>query len=150
MRRIVGKVVVSVVRNDIISSVGSLQVCTGHEGGCESAIHVMLSISEEEGTATMMLIDAGNAFNAINREAFLRNIFIICPVIATFVRNCYGLPSRLFVIGGSEILSSEGTTQGDPIAMAIYAIGIIPLILMLLEIVTVSPYTKCKNGCICR
>ena len=93
MRRIVGKVVVSVVRNDIISSVGSLQVCTGHEGGCEAAIHVMLSISEEEGTATMMLIDAGNAFNAINREAFLRNIFIICPVIATFVRNCYGLPS---------------------------------------------------------
>ena len=98
LRRIVGKVVVSVVRNDIISSVGSLQVCVGHEGGCEAAIHAMHSIFEEEDTEAVMLIDAGNAFNSINREAFLHNIFIICPVIATFVRNCYGLPYHAYLL----------------------------------------------------
>ena len=46
----------------------------------------------------------------------------------------YSRPSRLFVIGGAEIASSEGTTQGDHAAMIAYAIAIIPLILMILEI----------------
>ena len=39
----------------------------------------------------------------------------------------------MFIIGGHEIASSKGTTQGDPIAMAIYAIAVIPLMLMVLE-----------------
>ena len=59
---------------------------------------------------------------------------VICPSIATFVHNCYVTHTRLFVIGGIELSSKEGTTQGDPIAMAVYAIAIIPLILMILEI----------------
>ena len=42
--------------------------------------------------------------------------------------------SRLSIIGGGEIKSTEHTTQGDTIAMAVYAIAIIPLILMIVEI----------------
>ena len=49
---------------------------------------------------------------------------MICPEIAVFVRNCYALPSRPFIIGGSELKSSEEMTQGDPAAMTIYAIAI--------------------------
>ena len=41
--------------------------------------------------------------------------------------NTYRSNSWLFV-GGQCILSKEGTTQGDPLAMAMYAIGTQPLI----------------------
>ena len=58
----------------------------------------------------------------------LHNIGIICPVLGVFAVNCYSVSARLFVIGGKEIRSKEGTTQGDPIAMALYAISTKPLL----------------------
>ena len=63
-----------------------------------------------------------------------RNINVVCPSISTYVQNCYTLPSRLFIIGGTEIKSSEGTTQGDPVTMPIYALGVIPIMLIVLQI----------------
>ena len=65
---------------------------------------------------------------------FLHNVEVTCPSIARHVKNCYSVDSRLFIIGGGEIQNMEGTTQGDPAAKVIYAIAIIPLILMLVEI----------------
>ena len=37
-------------------------------------------------------------------------------------------PSRLFSTGGKEISSNEGTIQGGPIAMGIYALGLMSLL----------------------
>ena len=133
IRRIIGKAVVHTLKGDIIRSVGNLQVCASHESGCEAAIHAMSQIFNEEDSEAVLLIDASNAFNAVNRELFLHNPSMICPEIAVFVRNCYSLPSKLFIIGGSELKSSEGTTQRSPAVMAIYAIAIIPLLLMLVD-----------------
>jgi len=99
----------------------------------------MKDIFSEEDTEAVLLIDASNAFNSVNRQGFLHNINIICPEIATFVSICYSKPSRLFVIGGVEILSQEGTTQGDPVAMAVYAVAVIPLLLMIIEITSKLP-----------
>ena len=69
------------------------------------------------------MVDAENAFNSINREALLHNIGYLCPVIATYIYNCYAISARLFIVGGKELRSREGTTQGDPTAMAAYALG---------------------------
>ena len=107
-------------------------------GGCEAGVHAMHTIFEEDKTHGIIQVDAINAFNTINRNVFMHNIKIICPEIATFVINCYQRPARLFVVGGLEIKSLEETTQGDPTAMPVYAVGIIPLMLAAGEPLNVS------------
>ena len=134
LRRIAGKGVVTYFRTKIVTSVGSLQVCDEQEAGYESMIRAMHAIHEDETCEAVLPVDASNAFNSINRNVFLHNVAIICPAIAIYVRNYYSLHSQLFIIGGNEIRSCEGTTQGDPITMAVYAIAIIPMILMTVDI----------------
>ena len=68
-------------------------------------------------TDTVLLIDTENAFNSIKRKVMLHNVEFIFPIVATYIINCSPTPSRLFIVGEGEILSSEGTTQGYPTAM---------------------------------
>ena len=128
LTRICGKCVMSVVKKDVVDASGSLQLCAGQKSGSEAAIHAMHTIFESDDTDAVLLIDASNAFNALNRAAALHNIRILCPIIAIYAINTYRQPARLFVIGGKEIVSAEGTTQGDPLAMGLYALSIQPLI----------------------
>ena len=128
LRRIIGKAIVAEIKTDVAECAGSLQLCAGQKAGCEAAAHAMRDIFAEEETDAVLLVDATNAFNCLNRQALLHNIKYLCPTLATYVRNCYGTPARLFVAGGAEISSSEGTTQGDPVAMPAYGVGILPLL----------------------
>ena len=126
--RIIAKAMLKTVRDDIQAAAGPLQTCAGHEGGCEAAVHAMREIFTFNDTEAILLVDASNVFNAINRQAALHNIQVICPAISTILSNTYQAPIKLFIVGGGEIDSSEGTTQGDPLAMAMYALAIRPLI----------------------
>ena len=47
--------------------------------------------------------------------------------MSRILTNSYRQSSNLFV-GGETLLSCEGVTQGDPFAMAMYAIATVPLI----------------------
>ena len=86
-------------------------------------------------------MDASNAFKSINRNVFLHNVTIICLAIAIYVKNCYSLHLRIFIIGGNEIRSCEGTSQGDTITIAVYAIANIPMILMIADITSKIDYS---------
>ena len=127
-QRIVAKAVLHVIRNDLQLSAGALQTCAGHDAGSEAAIHAMRDIFEDSNTHAALLVDATNAFNLVNRQAALHNISVLCPSFSTILRNTYGAPIRLFVTGEGELASTEGTTQGDPLAMAMYALAVTPLI----------------------
>ena len=82
IRRIVGKCVLHVTKLDVIDD-GSLPVCAGHKSGSEAAIHAMRSIFDVDETDAVLLIDASNAFNALNRAAALHNIRVLCTTLAT-------------------------------------------------------------------
>ena len=81
---------------------------------------------EANETDGVLLIDASNACNALNRQAALNNNWVQCPIIATYAINTYRLSARLLITGGQEILSAEGTTRVDPLAMGLYALSIQP------------------------
>jgi hypothetical protein len=127
-RRIIAKTLVNHFKTDIQQAAGALRLCAGQKAGCEAAIHSITTFFQADTTDALLLIDADNAFNRLNRSAALWNIQFICPPISIFAINCYRVPSRLFVLGGAEISSSEGTTQGDPLAMPFYALAMTPFI----------------------
>ena len=88
----------------------------------------MKKIFDEEGTDGIILVDAANAFNCLNRKTALHNIQYLCPPFAIVLINTYRLRARLFLSGGGEILSEEGTTQGCTLAMPFYGIGTNPIL----------------------
>ena len=110
-----------IVRFDVVTAAGSSQVCAGlKRGGCEAAVHTTRNIFSHKGTEGILLVDGANTFNNLNRKAALHNMSFICPalVMVLHVSNTYQVPTRMFISGGGEVLSSEGTTQGDPLGMA--------------------------------
>ena len=92
----------------------------------------MKSVFEDEGTEAILLVNASNTFNTLNRQTALRNVLNLYPILAPIFVNTYRNHAKLF-IRGEHILSREGTMQSDPLAMAMYRIGTLPLILQLRE-----------------
>ena len=128
LRRIIGKTISWSLSQDIQEAAGPLQVATGLKGGAEAAIHAMKTIFHNEASDAVILVDAENAFNLLNRMVALHNMQYLCPPLATVLINTYRRPARLFIVGGGEIPSEEGTTQGDTLATAFYGISTKPLI----------------------
>ncbi len=121
MRRIAAKTVTRFLKNDIQLAAGTLQTCSGTDSGIEAATHAMKLLFEEEECEAVLLIDAKNAFNSLNRQVALNIIEANCPAFHSFIKNCYKAPTKLFVVDNSNkevILSEKGATQGDPSAMA--------------------------------
>ena len=127
LRRIIARAISYVLREDIKTAAGPLQLCAGQVSGCEAAIRAIKEIMDEPTNDAVLIVDASNAFNNLNRETAMRNISVLCPSLATVIINTYRSDIQMF-IGDETILSQEGTTQGDPLAMAVYAIATTPLI----------------------
>ena len=86
LRRIVGKAILSVIKPEIVSSAGNLQLCAVQASGCEAAVHAIGDIFDEQSTDALLLVDADNAFNCLNRKVLLHNIRYQCPPMAIYTR----------------------------------------------------------------
>ena len=131
-RCIISRAILATLKDEIQAVAGPLQLCAGQEAGCEAAIHAMWQVFETSKVEATIIVDALNAFNTLNHQNVLRNIQRLCPSLATVLINTYCEAVQLH-IDGETLLSQEGTPQGDPLAMAMYAIGILPLIHRLKE-----------------
>ena len=127
LRRITGRKIVDCIRQDLTSLGGSTQLCLCQKSCIKYAIHSLHHSFDDPKNEAILLIDDKDAFNVLNRRTALENVKALCPSLHVVLQNSYRQPSHLF-IGRSTILSQEGTTQGDPLAMAMYGIAILPLI----------------------
>ena len=79
----------------------------------------------------LLLVDAANGFNNQSRYGMMWTVRHRCPKMFRFTFNCYCHEITLICRqpGGEivTILSKEGVTQGDPLAMDLYGIALLPL-----------------------
>ena len=117
---------------DVQDVCGGDQLCAGAKAGFEAAVHAMREVFEAEETEGLLLVVAANAFNVLSRPAALWNCRVLWPRCSRFLFNyrCYAtLLVRSLSTGKLHtILSREGTTQGRPLAILMYAVGVCPLI----------------------
>ena len=78
MRRLIGKSIGWVLKKDMTESAGPLQASGGLQGGAEAAIHAMKEIFDMDDTDAVILVDASNAFNTLNRQVALHNVQRTC------------------------------------------------------------------------
>ena len=93
--------------------------------GCETVIYTMKHIFQDP-TTTAVLVDATNTFTSILTDKLPCKMLQMClyPSIALTTVNTYHFNVQPFI--GQVIYSKEGTTQGDSLAVAMYAIATLP------------------------
>ena len=106
LRRLIGKSVVTALKSNVLISVGDLQLCGGQKSDCEAAVHATRILFKESNCDGILLVDADNVFNRINRRVMMHNVQIICPEIATFI----GQPIRQ-MHGFSFLVVSKSALQ---------------------------------------
>jgi len=103
--------------------VGTLQTYAGLASGIEAAIHAVKKSFEEDNSECLLLVDADNAFNKLNRKVSLENIKRLCPPCIHTYTTVNNIPAMLYLENGDRIQSQEGVTQGDNAVMAMYALS---------------------------
>ena len=99
-RRIIATAILSVAKGDIQESPTVCRAVCWHRscGLCHEESFI-------KPNTAVLLVDASNAFNSLNRQAALHNIRHLCPPIVTTLINTYCDPTSLFIDGFSSLVS---------------------------------------------
>lgn len=99
--KIAGKVELQIVTKDITNA--ELCLCSGQE----EVIHTTYKIFDGKKTETIILVDAENVFNSVNRKMLVRNTENLFSELSSFICKCYIISERLFIVSSKEIRSRE-------------------------------------------
>ena len=110
------KTVALVTRSDLEEVCGVDQLCSGLRSGLEGDIHAVHELFNEHCNLGwgLLLVDATDAFNSVNRVAALWNTRVLWPRCSRFLFNTYCGYASLLVQDGNvmntRLLGKEGVT----------------------------------------
>ena len=96
-RRIAGKCISLSLKTEVTEATAPLQTCGGLEGGVASSVHAVRDMYLDDSTECVLLVDAANAFNSLNRSAALQNVGVLCPSLYQYLKNLYGSQTKMVV-----------------------------------------------------
>ena len=82
VRRIIAKAALTVLKPDILDSVGCHQLCVGQMGRVESGVHSIRELFKVN--EAVLLVDASNS---LNRRVALHNVQVLCPSFTTILES---------------------------------------------------------------
>ena len=94
--RIIGKAIMHVLNPIVAVCTGPVQLCAGLQAGCEAGVHALRSLFADADTEGVLLVDASNAFDALNRRVTLLNSQVVCPPMARLLINMHLPNTRSF------------------------------------------------------
>ena len=97
LRRVMGEAITTLLKPDILKATAPLQASAGLQGGVEGAIHALRNMFDDTDNEGILLVDADNAFNRLNRKVALHNTSVICPEFSVYLVNTYRKPARLYI-----------------------------------------------------
>ena len=58
LRRVIGKIVMKLLRKYVLKATGCLQLCAGQDAGSEAAFHAVYDMFNEDDTEAVLMVDA--------------------------------------------------------------------------------------------
>eukprot|EP00957_Ditylum_brightwellii_P043810 3322308-Ditylum_brightwellii.AAC.2 len=110
---------------------------------CAPALKQLWLEHGEEENWGILLVNAKNAFNQINCRVMLWEARHLWAAGSQFAFSTY-CHWRKLVLRGQKglILSKEGVRQGDPLSMILYALAVLPVILILDKLLATLLFSK--------
>lgn len=130
IRRLVAKCFCIGGRAEISTTFAGRNFGVGCPGGVEVVAHSLrqvLSLKRGSGLA-LLKIDFKNAFNLIERSAFVPDVARMFPGLSRWTYWCYSSPSLLLYDHSRPFFSQSGVQQGDPLGPLYFCCGIASIV----------------------
>ena len=129
LRRLVGKCLMSLVKEDAARYFWPTQAGVAVPGGVEAVVHASRAWVERQppdSKVVALKLDFKNAFNTVSRQRLLDQCFAHFPTLSRWASFLYSSPSDLH-FGSFPVVSAAGVQQGDPLGPLLFAAALQPL-----------------------